>query len=379
MNPMVPVITNMNLDSNGNMVIGYTSANGWRWASRNYTPDPACSDLTEWHESNGHVVLATPGGAGWEVTGAEFIEHTNDDPSRHYWNATRAWWGSGSETRSTFTGGMDITNCSGQETLMLNMMDPINFESSGTRWGITSNGSLEAATNSTDTDLATITASTLEHYHGAGDEHWEKSTGLGDIEYLHEPAAPACSINTPTVTTECSNNGTPSDASDDKFTYKITATGSNVGATYSITGGDTYAGRSYGTEHTSTNSFPISGGNLALTLTDDTTASCKLENVTVTAPSTCSSSTPSADLEVAKTANVSSAKSGDTVIYTITVKNNGPDNATGVEVTDQLPTGVTYDSHNAGQGTYTSGTGIWAVGSLANDATATLTITVTIN
>ncbi|QTR50271.1 SdrD B-like domain-containing protein [Candidatus Thiothrix anitrata] len=192
-------------------------------------------------------------------------------------------------------------------------------------------------------------------------------------------AAPACSINTPTVTTECNNNGTPSDASDDKFTYKITATGSNVGATYSITGGDTYAGRSYGTEHTSTNSFPISGGNLALTLTDDTTASCKLENVTVTAPSTCSSSTPSADLEVAKTANVSSAKSGDTVIYTITVKNNGPDNATGVEVTDQLPTGVTYDSHNAGQGTYTSGTGIWAVGSLANGATATLTITITVN
>jgi uncharacterized repeat protein (TIGR01451 family) len=67
------------------------------------------------------------------------------------------------------------------------------------------------------------------------------------------------------------------------------------------------------------------------------------------------------------------------VIYTITVKNNGPDNATGVEVTDQLPTGVTYDNHNAGQGTYTSGTGIWAVGSLANGATATLTITVTIN
>ena len=152
-----------------------------------------------------------------------------------------------------------------------------------------------------------------------------------------------------------------------------------MGATYSITGGDTYANRSYGTEHTSTNSFPISGGNLALTLTDDTTASCKLENVTITVPSTCSSSAPSADLEVTKTANVSSAKSGDTVIYTVKIKNNGPDTATGVEVSDHLPTGVTYASHNAGQGIYTSGTGLWMVGTLANGATATLTINVTVN
>ncbi|MDX9988156.1 SdrD B-like domain-containing protein [Thiothrix unzii] len=84
------------------------------------------------------------------------------------------------------------------------------------------------------------------------------------------------------------------------------------------------------------------------------------------------------DLEVTKTANLSSVKSGDTVIYTVKVKNNGPDTATGVEVTDQLPAGVTYVSHNADQGAYTSGTGIWTVGTLANGTTATLTITVTI-
>ena len=190
-------------------------------------------------------------------------------------------------------------------------------------------------------------------------------------------AAPVCSISTPTVTSTCNNNGTPSNASDDQFTYKITVTGSNVGATYSITGGDTYANRSYGTEHTSTNSFPISGGNLALTLTDDTTASCTLGNVTVTAPATCSSATPNADLEVKKVASTSSAKSGDAVTYTITVTNNGPDTATGVEVTDQLPTGVTYASHNASAGTYTAG--IWKINSLANGITVTLTINVTVN
>ena len=76
--------------------------------------------------------------------------------------------------------------------------------------------------------------------------------------------------------------------------------------------------------------------------------------------------------------HVSSVKSGDTVIYTIKVKNNGPDAATGVEAADQLPASVTYASHNADQGAYISGTGIWTIGTLANGATTTLTITVTI-
>ncbi len=87
----------------------------------------------------------------------------------------------------------------------------------------------------------------------------------------------------------------------------------------------------------------------------------------------------SVDLEVTKVADKSSVKSGDTVKYTVTVTNKGPDAATGVEVTDKLPAGVTYQSHNAAQGTYTNGTGIWAVGSLAKDAKATLTIDVTVN
>ena len=32
----------------------------------------------------------------------------------------------------------------------------------------------------------------------------------------------------------------------------------------------------------------------------------------------------------------------NTVTYTITTTNNGPNNATGVQITDQLPTGLTY-------------------------------------
>lgn len=197
-----------------------------------------------------------------------------------------------------------------------------------------------------------------------------------DIGYR---SAPACIIDQPTVSTLCNDNGTPSDPSDDTFSYTINATGNNTGATYSISGDDTQNTLAYNTDHTF-QSYPISGGNLSLTLTDVDTASCTKSPVIVTAPATCSSVLPKVDLELTKTANPMTTVSGDTVTYTLTVKNNGPDDATGVEVSDQLPSGVTYaNNFTATQGNYDAGTGIWTVGDLANTATATLTIDVTID
>jgi uncharacterized repeat protein (TIGR01451 family) len=332
--------------------------------------------------------------------------------------------------------------------------------------------------------------------------------------------APACSISTPTISAQCNNNGTPTDPSDDTFTYTINATGTGTGSTYSISVDDTQANLDYGVDNTSPSSFNIAAGDLNLTLTDDTTASCTLNNVTVTAPATCSNpvggsitiikdatpddpqdfaftvsgsgvsnfsldddndgtlsnsqsftglsdgsysfsenavanwtltgitcsgasnstittnatgvdinlsggenitctfynnnhtcpsgqilnqvvvaanedettyannsdavclevtGSPNVDLALTKTASATDAVSGDTVVYTITVTNNGPIDATGIEVMDQLPTGVTYASDTPSQGTYTLGTGIWAVGDLANGANATLAITVSVD
>jgi uncharacterized repeat protein (TIGR01451 family) len=90
-----------------------------------------------------------------------------------------------------------------------------------------------------------------------------------------------------------------------------------------------------------------------MTLTDDVTASCTLSNVTVTAPATFSSSNPQIDLDVSKTVSTTSVDSGDSATYTITITNNGSDNATGVQVSDQLPAGVSYVSDTPSQGTYT--------------------------
>ncbi|MBU7000319.1 MAG: DUF11 domain-containing protein [Theionarchaea archaeon] len=82
-----------------------------------------------------------------------------------------------------------------------------------------------------------------------------------------------------------------------------------------------------------------------------------------------------ADLRLEKTVNDSTPDPGDTITFTITVYNDGPDTATNVLVEDVLPAGLSYVSDTPSQGTYSNVTGIWTVGTIVNGASATLQIT----
>ncbi len=67
--------------------------------------------------------------------------------------------------------------------------------------------------------------------------------------------------------------------------------------------------------------------------------------------------------------------------YRIWVSNNGPDNATGVTITDTLPVGVVFDHANSyGIGTvlYSSGTVTWIIGNMANGTAHVLDIFVNV-
>ncbi|MGY0505907.1 DUF5979 domain-containing protein, partial [Luteimonas sp. e5] len=86
-----------------------------------------------------------------------------------------------------------------------------------------------------------------------------------------------------------------------------------------------------------------------------------------------------ADLVTTKTVDNATPAVGSNVVFTLAVTNNGPSDATGVSLTDQLPSGYAYVSHNASVGTYDSGTGVWTIGGLTNGASATLAITATVN
>ena len=58
--------------------------------------------------------------------------------------------------------------------------------------------------------------------------------------------------------------------------------------------------------------------------------------------------TSNTDISVDKSVNISSPKVDENIVFAITVINNGLDYATGVQVTEQVPAGLTYLSDDSG-------------------------------
>ena len=88
-----------------------------------------------------------------------------------------------------------------------------------------------------------------------------------------------------------------------------------------------------------------------------------------------------ADLVTVKTlaSGNSTPAEGDTVIFQIEVTNNGAAQATGVSLTDSLPTGISLTGGTISQGTYESDTGVFEIGTLNVGASAILTLEGTVD
>jgi len=104
----------------------------------------------------------------------------------------------------------------------------------------------------------------------------------------------------------------------------------------------------------------------------DVTGLTATATVTITVPA------PPIDLVTVKTlaSGNPNPAAGDVVTFEITVTNNGPADATGVSLTDQIPTGLnaTTNNGNVTSGSYSTASGVWNIGTLANGASVTLTI-----
>lgn len=84
---------------------------------------------------------------------------------------------------------------------------------------------------------------------------------------------------------------------------------------------------------------------------------------------------PAADVQVRKTVDDATPNLGAEVRFTIAVHNDGPDDASGVVVSDPLPAGLEFVSATPSQGSYDAAGGAWDVGALAvGGADATLEI-----
>ena len=91
--------------------------------------------------------------------------------------------------------------------------------------------------------------------------------------------------------------------------------------------------------------------------------------------------TPETDLGVTKTDSADPVNPNDPLSYTVTAANAGPSDATGLTVTDILPSAVTFVSSVPGPPTcsHTAGTVTCALGALAAGSTIPVTINVTVN
>lgn len=151
------------------------------------------------------------------------------------------------------------------------------------------------------------------------------------------------------------------------YTYKWEST---CGGTFSSTGGTT------------------AGGTVATTWTApgvNVPTSCQFR---VVAQDSCSRQVfdavgltvmPVADLKIIKTSTPTVASTGSNITYTLTVTNNGPATADGVVVTDTLPAGLGYGSATPAPTSAVGQVVTWNLGTIANGATRTLTVTAQAN
>jgi uncharacterized repeat protein (TIGR01451 family) len=120
------------------------------------------------------------------------------------------------------------------------------------------------------------------------------------------------------------------------------------------------------------------GSPAALTNTGSISHADQFDPITANNTASATETPQQADLFVSKTVSNATPNVGDTITFTVTLSNQGPDAATNVQLTDLLPAGLTFVSATPSQGTYISGSGVWTVGAVSPGGPQTLSIIATV-
>ncbi|MEI6653795.1 MAG: SdrD B-like domain-containing protein [Verrucomicrobiota bacterium] len=121
---------------------------------------------------------------------------------------------------------------------------------------------------------------------------------------------------------------------------------------------------------------PSATGNLINTAMVTPPDGLKDTDLTNNSATDTDTATPEADLAITKTVDKDKPLVGSQVVFTLTATNHGPSAATGVKVTDTLPSGYQFVSASP-SAAYSAG--VWTIGSLAKNASVSLQITAKVN
>jgi surface-anchored protein/uncharacterized repeat protein (TIGR01451 family) len=136
-----------------------------------------------------------------------------------------------------------------------------------------------------------------------------------------------------------------------------------------------------GTQLTTPVTFTFDVRDVATATPTPTATSTSTGTSTPTPTATATStSTPTPTPTATPTATgTPTARPGSLVTFSVTVKNFGPDPATGASAREPVPDGLTFVSASPTQGSYDASSGQWFVGDLAVNGSATLVLSARVN
>ncbi|OQX02027.1 MAG: hypothetical protein BWK73_44110 [Thiothrix lacustris] len=398
MGKATPILSDINFDDDGSLVLGFIDRTGLQSGIDNYSTDTASTNVYE-NEAGGDLlrvckdstgVWVMEGNPGCTTTGGE-NNGQGPNGSEYYYQDDYA----GSHNEAVIGG---VALLPGSNETVTTGYDPLsNVRTGGIRW-------MDNTTGSKIKGYELYSDSRAD----AGKGTMGKSVGLGDLELLCDPApteignrvwkdvnsngiqdADEAGIDGVDIVLTCGSDTaqvTTANGGQFLFSNKTNAMFMGAGESCKVTvasaGQTPLAGLSVSPQ----NADNVTDNNATTDLRDSDANSAGEIAFTVgnagennhTLDFGFKSAPPSTDISLVKVVKPDTAKPGETVVYTLTVTNESDVDATGVKITDQLPAGITWVSDDSA-GTYTKETGVWVVGDVTHGANKTLNITATVD
>jgi uncharacterized repeat protein (TIGR01451 family) len=393
-----PILTDIEFDNNGNLLLGLTDRNGYQAGSNNYSTDLADTNGYKKAYANGDLLKITRG------DDCSLTPATGSYSQGDFYNDNVRWgnaYGCGEDCHGEIAlGGLATHRFATRDEVVTTALNPVYYTSNG-YIAFNNQSGAQVRANEVWYDPYWFSSSPSTSFGKAG--------GLGDLEVMAEPApieignrvwkdlngdglqgADEPGIDDVEVTLVCDNDPV------NKATTMRTVNGgqylfsSRVNASFLTPGSSCVLGIASGQANilglsptkkdaTDTVANPdwrdSDASNNAGTAEIAFTVGKPGENnhmldfgysVPVAKP----------DLKLLKSFNKPRAVSGGAGTYTLTLTNEGTVPASGVKVTDKLPAGVRFSDSTAGRGSYDPASGVWDVGNVAAGEVLTLQIVV---